>query len=144
MKTFLILVIVFFIMFINMMSCQKAKVNTGSGSGFTTYANTVDGQWSLVHIYGGLTGLNELHEKGDVTWSIDSVNNVITITNLTNVSNNNTRFDSGTYSFQMNNQGGEIHLTVNNEDMGTYVINGNEMLLDQNVAADGLYYRFVR
>ncbi len=143
MRTYLILAIASTLLVLNAVSCKKAKVTSNPGSS-TSYSSSVVGQWSLVQVYGGLMGLNELHEKGDVTWVVDSVNNSITITNLTNTANNNTRFDSGTYNFQIVNVGGDIHLNVNNEDMGTYTITANEMLVDQNVAADGLYYRFVR
>lgn len=142
MKKYAIMAITFILLGMSVVSCNKGPLQVPNPS--SSNENSVVGEWNLVQVYGGLAGTNELYELGEIVWTIDSVNASVTILNSATTTNNNTYFDSGTYSFQITGSGSSAHLKVNNEDMGTFTINGNELLIDQNVAADGLYYRFLR
>ena len=92
------------------------------------------GKWNLVHVYGGIMGVNEQYPAGDVTWNFtaDSVIVEHTGTNSTYFS-----LPSGTYAYDVIQTGGNTYLSISQSEMGQFIINGTSMDIDQNKYSTG-------
>lgn len=151
MKTYIFKAIVAItLVVISAVSCQK-KTYTPNGNDTTpkvsqddtNESDAINGDWNLVNVFGGIAGTNQLYQPGDITWTIDSTNSTVIISYASGIIDY-TGFAPGTYSFQTTSSNGNINLIVDNRDFGTFTNSNNELLVDQNVAACGLYYKFER
>lgn len=111
--------------------CKKERT-TPPGS--MKSESEIKGKWNLVHIYGGIMGVNEQYSAGEVTWNFtaDSV-----IVNHTGASSTYFSLPSGTYAYDVIQQGGQSYLSISQSEMGQFIINGNAMDIDQNKYSTG-------
>lgn len=92
------------------------------------------GKWNLVHVYGGIMGVNEQYPAGDVTWNF-TADSVI----VEHIGTNSSYFSlpSGTYAYDVIQTGGNTYLSISQSEMGQFIISGNNMDIDQNKYSTG-------
>jgi hypothetical protein len=103
--------------------------------------------WNLVNVTGGIAGVNEDFNTGDIIWSFDNETNTLTVTNTNTDNMIEDGFDSGTYSFSVTNNSENYFLIIENNEFGAYSITENQLIIDQNITtsgsgADGFIYTF--
>lgn len=124
---FAVLVLVF------ITSCKKETV-TPKQSNSTT--SSIDGKWNLVRIYGGIAGVNETHNSGEIEWTFNSQNHMLTVENTTG-SSTYYYLPSGTYGFQEISNANQHYLVIDANELGQFTISGNQMHIDENKKSDG-------
>lgn len=98
--------------------------------------STIDGKWSLIRLYGGIMGADENHATGEIEWNFDTQNNTLTVTNTVGNSSYYS-LPSGTYSFQEISNSSQHYLVIEANELGEFVISGNQMLIDENKKSSG-------
>lgn len=98
--------------------------------------STIDGKWSLMRIYGGIAGANENHPAGEIEWIFNSQNATLTVSNT---AGNSTYYylPSGVYSFQAISGSTQDYLVIDANELGQFVISGNQLLIDENKKSTG-------
>lgn len=109
--------------------------------------NTIDTTWNLKNVSGGLVGANIDYATGEVTWTFDSNSETVVIVNTFDVTSPDLQsaysgLESGTYSFEIIQDGSNEKLVINDFDQGIMVINNGVLTLDTNIAADGFFITF--
>ncbi|WP_053976426.1 hypothetical protein [Mangrovimonas xylaniphaga] len=107
-----------------------------------TNTNTLEGSWNLVRVTGGFAGVDDEFEPGLIVWDFNTSSTTITVTNN---NTGNTIYDglpTGTYSYNLSTTEEGEYITVENMLNGQLNISGNQMTLDDNVAADGFLLTF--
>ncbi|WP_300666557.1 hypothetical protein [Fluviicola sp.] len=114
-------------------SCKKETVTPKQGN---PPANSIDGKWNLVRIYGGIAGANETHNSGEIEWIFTSSNHTLTVNNT---AGNSTYYylPSGTYNFQQISNSNQHYLVIDANELGQFTISGNHMHIDENKKSDG-------
>lgn len=114
-------------------ACKKEVAPTQQNH---SSANAIDGKWSLVRIYGGIAGANENHPIGDIEWTFNSQNGTLTVNNS---APNSTYYylPSGTYNFQEISTSTQHYLVIDSNELGEFVISGNELKIDENKKSTG-------
>ncbi len=109
---------------------------------------TLNGIWNLKNVSGGLLGINVDYDPGEVTWNFNLENNILTVENnitTTGPEDIYAGLDSGTYSFQVQQNGDTEVLYINNSVRGVIVLlSENQLTLDDGVDADGFATVFER
>lgn len=122
--------ILLFAIFTFASGCQKEtflKAKTRSASG-------IKGTWNLVHVYGGIAGIDEQHAHGEVTWTFGTTDLVV----ADNTSGSAYfSLPSGTYPYTIIQSGSLTYLSIQNAELGQFVISGNDMNIDQNKQSTG-------
>ena len=80
----------------------------------------IDGTWHLINVSGGFAGIDDDYAKGEVLWTFNPINAVLTVDNKIG-NNHGFHLPSGTYSY-----------TIEKDDNGTqilYVDNKNYRLV---------------
>ena len=103
--------------------------------------NPISGIWNLNNVYGGLLGLNQNYATGDLTLNFNTTTNTVVVNNT--VTNSNTSFVSGSYSYAIQTISGVDFLVIDGINRGKITINSN-LILDNNVALDGLKFKYIR
>ena len=101
----------------------------------------ISGKWNLNNVYGGLLGLNQNYATGDLTLNFNTTTNIVVVNNT--VTNSNTSFVSGSYSYAIQTISGVDFLVIDGINRGKITINSN-LILDNNVALDGLKFKYIR
>ena len=98
--------------------------------------NSLNGKWNLVRIYGGIMGADENHTSGEIEWTFDTQNTTLTVVNT--VGNSGYYYlPSGTYSFQEISNSSQHYLVVDANELGEFVVSGNQLLIDENKKSNG-------
>lgn len=110
--------------------CEKEtflKAKTRSETG-------IKGTWNLIHVYGGIAGIDEQYAHGDVTWTFTSTDLIVT-----DNASGSAYFSlpSGTYQYNVIQSGSLTYLSIQNSELGQYIIAGNDMSIDQNKQSTG-------
>jgi len=108
-----------------------------------------DGQtetWNLINISGGIAGVNNDFQQGAIIWILNPQSSTLAIEN-NNTDNNYDGFDSGIYSYNIQNINGEIFIIIEVIEFGGITQLPNELIIDQNITsngngADGFILRF--
>lgn len=103
--------------------------------------------WHLIQVTGGVAGVDERFDVGDIVWSFDEDTNILTVENNNTDDTIEDGLDSGTYSFSVLDIDGITYLTVDGNELGSFVVNQSTFTLDQNkmstgTGADGFIYLF--
>ena len=103
----------------------------------TNYSTSgIDGKWNLMRLYGGIMGTNETYSGGEIQWTFNTQNMTLTVQNT---SGNSTYYylPSGTYNFQeISNPGGQ-YLVIDANELGEFVISGNQLQINENKKSGG-------
>jgi hypothetical protein len=114
-------------------SCTKEVTNTRK---VHSTESTIDGKWSVVRVYGGIAGADENHPAGEIEWTFNSQNGTLTVNNTTG---NSVYYylPAGTYSYQEISNSSQNYLVIDANELGQFVISGNQMLIDENKKSTG-------
>lgn len=113
--------------------CRKETGPTQTGN---SPKNTLNGKWNLLRLYGGITGANENHSSGEIEWTFDTQTSSLTVDNT---AGNSVYYSlpSGTYSFQEISNPNGHYLVIDANELGGFVISGNQLLIDENKKSTG-------
>ncbi len=106
---------------------------------------SISGTWNLRNISGGIAGANADFEDGVILWNFDPDTSILKVTN--NHSNEETVYDgfeTGNYDYSITKTDGENHLLIGGSEYGTYTVSSDELVIDQNLGADGYVFSFQR
>lgn len=92
------------------------------------------GKWNLDHVFGGFAGANEQYATGEVIWAFNN-NNVIVENNGTNSSYFS--LPTGTYQYNVIYANGNTYLSIDQSELGRYIITGDTMNIDENQRSTG-------
>ena len=111
----------------------------------STNEPTLQGEWSLVNVSGGLAGVDDDFPAGLITWDFNLETQELTVIN-TNVEL--VIYDglpTGTYSYTIETTtGSDAIIVINNQNMAVVTITATDLVLDDGVAVDGFLLRFNR
>lgn len=114
-------------------ACKKEAVTPKQSSPSTS---SIDGKWNLVRIYGGIAGVNETHNSGEIEWTFNSQIHTLTV-NTTAPNSTYYYLPSGTYNFQEISNANQHYLVIDANELGQFTISGNQMHIDENKKSDG-------
>ncbi|MEM5566409.1 hypothetical protein WNY78_14910 [Psychroserpens sp. AS72] len=126
--------------FITLIAVLALAVNLSCGNddlNATTSSQTLNGLWNLTSIEGGFADVNYQFDVGEITWNFNLE------TNLLNVVNNNLEdiasdgLETGEYNFSIVEFDDILLLEINNDSFGSYFIQNNELIIDQNGETSG-------
>jgi len=123
------------------------------GIGFLTSCNnndddssqkkSINGTWYLTNVRGGLASINNDYSKGDVKWTFNQTNAILTVENK--IGNNNTFYlHSGTYSFNIEDDEETQILFVDNNDYRMVILSIENSLIITDDSNDGFTAEFKR
>ncbi len=109
-------------------------------------------EWNLINVTGGIAGVDHDFETGDIVWSFNNINALLT------VNNNNTEDDledglsTGSYNISFIETNDDLFLRISDQEFGEVIISGTDnedMVIDQNSlstgqGSDGFVYTFKR
>ncbi|MDH7445644.1 hypothetical protein [Aquimarina sp. 2201CG14-23] len=104
---------------------------------------TLQGQWNLVNVSGGFTGLDEDIAKGVIVWDFNTTTGMVTIMNDITDSSFNTILESGTYTYSVSAPADADLLIVNEVDYGRLNLEQAAFTV-QETFTDGFTFRFER
>lgn len=108
-------------------------------------APKIDGTWSLVNVYGGFAGVDDDFENGTITWNFNQDNLELTVTKTNTAAVTYAGFPSGTYDYRIFTTTGEdANLVVNSLCYDITRLIHSELLLDEDIAADGFLLTYRR
>lgn len=112
-------------------SCKKEHTQP-----ITPGSNSINGTWNLIRIYGGISGINETHNSGDVEWTFDTQTSTLTV-NDNGSPSSYFYLPSGTYSFQQISGSNQHYLVIEANELGQFTISGDQLFIDENKKSDG-------
>ena len=127
MKTALFMLSVFLLT--SVAGCDSESHDTTNDYGIT-------GQWNLTHVSGGIDGRDLVFDPGVIIWTFNEETGMVNIVN--NSGNGLSVFQTGTYSFLIEETDGYLTISVNGMQFGNIDISANQINIDQNVA-DGIF-----
>ena len=89
--------------------------------------------YSLTNVMGGIAGFDETFEPGLITWTFNNQTNMMIVDNNNTDDSSFDVFESGTYSYSVENDGTNLRMTIDGTDFGIITETANELTLDQQV-----------
>jgi hypothetical protein len=134
-------ILAFLCLFILVLSCEKQKYPAAA----PTETEGIDGNWNLVLATGGLAGISETYQVGEILWTFDSSDSSVVVVNNVN-SGIYYSLPAGTYPFwESSNSNGDLVINVNGEEMGVRTISNDTLDIGADqVILDGFSLKFVR
>lgn len=106
---------------------------------------TIGGTWDLKNISGGFAGIDANFQDDAIEWTFNEETSVLTINNTH--PNDETVYDgleSGTYTYELSTVDGEHEIYIEDVFFGVYTLSATELIIDQDVGADGYLFSFER
>ena len=100
------------------------------------FDDSLKGSWNLVQVNGGVTGLNEQIEPGNVSWTFDGSGEII-VNNTVGV-NEGGILGSGKFAYNVIHSNGNTFLVIENNEFGIYTIQNGELRMDEAFTSDGV------
>ncbi len=138
MKTLRITLLLFFATLLT--NCSTGNDNN------TSALPPLGGTWKLVNVRGGFVGVNDSFPPGQITWTVNTANQTVTVVNNNNNPNMQEILDSGVYNYTLQADPNAIcaqTFNVNNMDMGCFTVSANDLVITYEYA-DGFTLTFVR
>lgn len=113
----------------------------------STQTETLNGNWNLKNVSGGLQGINIDYSEGEVEWNFNLENNTLTIENniiTTGPKDIYAGLDSGTYNIEIKQNGNTEILFINDTERGVIILLNSNLKIDDGIAADGFITEFQR
>lgn len=132
MKTNLILSIVLFVWIGIVSSCKKIEKQPENRS---LTENRINGTWNLMHVFGGIAGVNKTYQLGEVTWEFDE--NEVHVQHLGSASTYYS-LPTGTYPYSILEVNGKNYLSINQQEIGEFTLLGQELKIDENSKSEGM------
>ncbi len=108
---------------------------------------TLNGTWNLKNVYGGLLGVDIDYKEGEVVWIFNLEQKTLLVKNnimTTGPENSYYGLNSGTYNFEIKETDDIQTLLINDQDRGKINVLETNLILDDNLAADGFVKTFER
>lgn len=108
---------------------------------------TLNGTWNLKNVYGGLLGVDIDYKEGEVVWIFNLEQKTLLVKNnimTTGPENSYSGLNSGTYNFEIKETDDIQTLLINDQDRGKINVLETNLILDDNLAADGFVKTFER
>jgi len=107
----------------------------------------INSSWVLKNTSGGIAGINDNFNNGDVIWDFNETNQTLKVTNKVNTTGSG--IPAGTYTYSLKKEGKTSLLVIKQEDIIyttlTYeLLNDNGVVFKDDVVADGFQYTFVK
>ena len=106
---------------------------------------TLNGNWNMKNVSGGLIGLNLDYNPGEVIWNFNTTTEKLSVTNniiTTGPKSIYARYATGLYDFYTTTINSMEYLYVDSARVGTITIGTNALLLDDGIDVDGFLTRF--
>lgn len=141
MNKVLITILAFLALAVNR-SCESDEIDNNIP------ANTLNDLWNLTSIQGGFADVNYQFEEGEITWEFNEQDNTLNVVNNNASDEGYDGLETGEYSFSIIQFDDILLLEINNDSYGSYYVENNELIIDQNGAtsgnSDGFILDFVR
>jgi len=97
--------------------------------------NPIRGEWNMVKLQGGFSGVDNVFVPGDIIWFFND-NSTLTIEN--NIESNNviSGLSSGVYNYSIVTNGDNSFLVIDNVNLGQCTFSQEGLILDQNVSIE--------
>ncbi len=108
---------------------------------------TVNGVWNLKNISGGIAGVNIDYKEGDVIWDFNVDADLLTVENnimTTGPEDIYAGLESGTYAIDIVQNGETMTLFIDEIKRGILILSENNLIIDDDIAADGFITEFER
>ncbi|WP_166965438.1 hypothetical protein [Yeosuana marina] len=103
----------------------------------TNTSQIIKSSWNLVNISGGFAGVNENFNTGEIVWSFNEDNSILTVTNTNTSGSIEYGPISGTYSFSVTNNGSNLFLFIDSNEFGSFTVTQNQLIIDQSMTTNG-------
>ena len=104
---------------------------------------TINGTWNLINVHGGLASINKSYSKGDVKWIFNQTDSTLSVQNK--IGNDNAfRLHSGSYTFNIEQNGDTQVLFVDNHDNRMVILSIDNNLIISDDMNDGFTAEFKR
>lgn len=117
-------------------ACKKDIRPTNTTHQNNHATSDLDGKWNLIHMYGGIAGANENYAHGEIEWTFNTQNTTLTVNNTIGNSSYYS-LPSGTYPFQQISNSNQNYLVIDANELGQFVISGNQIFIDENKKSTG-------
>ncbi len=110
----------------------------------TSIEMKIQDKWNLVNINGGLMGIDEKFNEGEISWRFNE--DKVIIENNSSDMNKTGSFESGTYSYQLAKPSGDSNwrLEIDEINLGTIILLSSDSLIIDQRASDGFQYVLVK
>ncbi|TXG34825.1 hypothetical protein [Seonamhaeicola maritimus] len=106
--------------------------------------------WNLINVTGGIAGVDNDFEVGDIVWNADEFNSVLAVNNSNTDNTIEDGLASGSYDFVLFEASGDIFTVIDGNEFGKIYISETDntlLIIDQNELsfgpqADGFIYTF--
>lgn len=92
---------------------------------------TLDGNWNLVRVEGGLTGVNDSFAQGEIKWKFSTAEGTLTVTNNNTNDDKEDMLVSGDYTYHLmaNEEGSACkrNIMIDVVDFGCYQLQGQRL-----------------
>jgi len=104
-------------------------------------------KWNLIKVTGGIGGIDETLELGQITWVFNEINSTLTVEE--NVVGVSFGLSEGTYSYSFENIANADFIFIDGNEYGSIEFGQTTFSIDQNITstgtmADGFQFRFAR
>ena len=135
--TLLILLISFF----TLTNCSTNNDNT--------QPDVIAVYWSLTNTTGGLAGVNDNFDKGEIKWVFNELTETLIVENDNTDDTKQSGLDSGNYAYSLLEVGLNSFLIIESEEAGRLTVTTNKLIIDENQTSqgdlnDGFIYTFTR
>jgi len=89
-----------------------------------------ENEWELVKVSGGLAGIDDDIEKGDIQWEVEGT--MLEVETYNACSALYCGPEEGEYDLSIINANGKNYLVIDGQEFGEIMINNNTMIVDQN------------
>ena len=105
----------------------------------------VDNSWNLINVSGGIAGIDENFNKGEVKWTFNEGNSTLKV--VKNTSDPYSGIADGTYTYSILTNNDHFYLIIDSQEKGSIITTGSFMEIDENrqstgTGADGFIYQF--
>lgn len=110
---------------------------------------TIITQWNLVNVSGGIAGVDNTFEIGEIIWMFDDLTGQLTVTNNNTNDTIEDGLNGGVYDYFFVDDGSQLFIIIDDSEYGAITIStdNQEFTIDQNITqagtgADGFLFSF--
>jgi len=103
--------------------------------------------WNLINVSGGIAGVDNNFDMGDIVWTFNEVTSTLTVNNNNSDDGVEDGLNSGSYPYYVYESDEALFLIINTAEYGGFTVLENQLIIDQNSTstgsgADGYVYTF--
>jgi hypothetical protein len=132
---------ILFICFLTFINCSTNNDDT--------QPKVIEVYWSLTNTTGGLAGVDDDFNKGEIKWVFNELTETLIVDNQNTDNTKQDGLASGNYSYSILEVGLDSFLLIDSEEVGRLLVSTSKLTLDENVTSqgdlnDGFVYTFTR